>query len=53
MIACPGRSTSRRETTLVRAEYLAQLPLAAQLGRRAWVHRALQLRVVERRIRRR
>lgn len=47
MIACPGHSTSRRDTTLAKADYLAQLPLTAQLGRRAWVHRALRVRVAE------
>jgi hypothetical protein len=40
-------SVSRRDTTLSKAACLLQLPLGAQLGRRAWVHRALRLRVAD------
>lgn len=39
--------TSRRDTTLAKASYLEQLPLGAELGRRAWVHRALRIRVAD------
>jgi len=38
---------SRRDTTLVKLAYLAQLPFGAHLGARGWVHRALRLRVAE------
>jgi hypothetical protein len=38
---------SQRDTTLRKSVCLAQLPLGAQLGRRAWVHRELRVRVAE------
>ena len=47
MILCPGSDLSRRDTTHVKAAYLAQLPLDARPGSRGWVHRALRLRVAE------
>lgn len=40
---------SRRDTTLVKFAYLAQMPMDAQPGRRAWVRKALELRVADRR----
>ena len=48
MILCPGSDLSRRETALQRTAYLAQLPLEARPGSRAWVRQALRLRVAER-----
>lgn len=39
--------TSREDTTRMKAAYLAQLGIDAKPGSRAWVHRALELRVVE------
>lgn len=48
MILCPGSDLSRRETALLRTTYLAQLPLEARPGSRAWVRQALRLRVAER-----
>lgn len=47
MIAPDHEDASRQDTTLEKAAYLSQLALGAELGRRAWVHRALQLRVAE------
>lgn len=51
MILLPAtdRDLSRRDTTREKLAYLAgaQLPLGAELGRRAWVHRAMRVRVVE------
>jgi hypothetical protein len=36
---------SRRDTTVGKLAYLTQLPLGAKFGRRAWVHRALRLKI--------
>ncbi len=41
------RDLSREDTTLRKASYLAQMPLGARPGSRAWVHGALRLRVAE------
>jgi hypothetical protein len=45
--ATPLTDVSRRDTTRVKVSYLRQLPLNARLGRRTWVHRALELRVAD------
>lgn len=47
----PDLGTSRRDTTRVKVCYLDQVPLdfGVRLGFRSWVHRALRLRVAERR----
>ena len=47
MILVPGTDLSRRETALMEADYLAQLPLGARPGSRAWVRQALRLRVAQ------
>jgi hypothetical protein len=41
------RDLSRRDTTAVKVAYLGQLALAARPGSRAWVRRALSVRVAE------
>ncbi len=43
----PGRTGSRRDTTLRKVAYLHQLPLSARPGTQAWTRHALQLRVAE------
>lgn len=43
---------SRVDTTLLRANYLQQLPVGAEPGRRGWVHRSLRLQVAETRAQR-
>lgn len=40
---------SRRDTTLSRVRYLAQLPLGAPVGTQRWVRHALRIRVAENR----
>lgn len=40
---------SRQDTTLIKLAYLAQMPMDAQPGRRAWVRKSLELRVADRR----
>lgn len=47
MILVPGSDLSRRDTALLKASYLAQLPLDARPGSRAWVRQSLRLRVAE------
>lgn len=47
ILEAPGTDLSRRETALVRTAYLAQLPLDARPGSRAWVRQSLRLRVAE------
>lgn len=43
----PAIDTSRRDTTAAKVAYVANAGIFARLGSRAWVHRALRLRVVE------
>ena len=47
MIAHPSIDTSRRDTTAAKVPYMAHAGMFARLGSRAWVHRALRMRVVE------
>lgn len=46
-ILVPGSDLSREDTTWIKAAYLAQLPLDARPGSRAWIRQSLRLRVAE------
>lgn len=47
ILEAPGTDLSREDTTRIKASYLAQLPLDARPGSRAWVRQSLRLRVAE------